>query len=70
MIEERAQDTREALAAYQRALAIDPNRRDALIRAGMLQQALGENAQARVLLDRAAALEAAKQNPGRGPNPY
>jgi hypothetical protein len=70
MIEETAQDTREALAAYQRALAIDPNRRDALIRAGVLQQALGENAQARVLLDRAAALEAAKQNPGRGPNPY
>jgi Tfp pilus assembly protein PilF len=70
MIEETAQDTREALAAYQRALAIDPNRRDALIRAGTLQQALGENAQARVLLDRAAALESASQNPGRGPNPY
>ena len=70
MIEERAQDTREALAAYQRALAIDPNRRDALVRAGMLQQALGENAQAQALLDRAAALESATQQPGREPDRY
>jgi tetratricopeptide (TPR) repeat protein len=70
MIEERAQDTREALAAYQHALAIDPNRRDALIRAGTLQQALGENAQAQALLDRAASLSAQEQQPDRGPDRY
>ncbi len=70
LIEERAQDRHEALAAYQRALAIDPNRRDALVRAGMLQQALGESAQAQALLDRAAALESAPQKPGGEPDRY
>src|SRR5439155_21100754 len=44
-IEESKQDARGALAAYQRALAVDPNRRDVLVRAGQLLLALGGDAE-------------------------
>src|SRR5437867_875120 len=66
-IEESKQDARGALAAYQRALAVDPNRRDVLVRAGQLLLALGGDAEGRALLDRAAALESAEQAARREP---
>ncbi len=68
MLQERQQDARGALSAYERALALDPNRRDLLMRAGNVQLALGQNEQARVLLDRAAALET-EQGVRREPAP-
>ncbi len=67
LIEESKQDARGALAAYQRALAVDPNRRDVLVRAGQLLLALGGDAEGRALLDRAAALESAEQAARREP---
>ena len=60
-IQEHEHDVRGALAAYERALSINPNLREVLVRAGKLQLALGRNQEARALLDRAAALEAVPQ---------
>jgi Tfp pilus assembly protein PilF len=60
-IEERGQNARAALAAYDRALAVDPNRRDVLERAGKLRLALGESEEARAMLDRAGAPQSAPQ---------
>jgi hypothetical protein len=64
MMAEHEQDARGALSAYERALALDPNRRDLLMRAGKVQLALGQNEQARALLDRAAALAAGQSAQG------
>ena len=69
-IQEHEHDMRGALAAYERALSIAPNLREVLVRAGKLQLALGQNQQARALLDRAAALEPVPQAPPHEPVGY
>jgi hypothetical protein len=70
VIEESERDAGGALAAYQRALSIDPNRRDVLERAGQMQLMLGRNAEGRALLDRAAALASLPQGVEREPVRY
>jgi hypothetical protein len=57
MLEEQEQNRPAALAAYERALALDPDRREVLVQAGKLHAALGHAEEARALLERAQALQ-------------